>query len=101
MGVQHNLPPGFFMGIGFDGIAIALLARNNPFSIIPAAFLWGGLLNGAGLMQIRADLSIDLIKIIQGLIVMFVAADQIVRLLWRVRARKAGEELVFSRGWGS
>lgn len=101
MGVQHNLPPGFFMGIGFDGIAIALLARNNPFSIIPAAFLWGGLLNGAGLMQIRADLSIDLIKIIQGLIVMFVAADQIVRLLWRVRARKAGEELVFSRGWGA
>ncbi len=100
LGVQHNLPPGFFAGVGFDSIAIALLARTNPFGMIPAALLWGGLLNGAGLMQVRADLSIDLVKIIQAFIVMFVAADQIVRVLWRIRARRREEDLVFSRGWG-
>ena len=100
LGVQHNLPPGFFAGVGFDSIAIALLARTNPIAVIPAALLWGGLLNGAGLMQIRADLSIDLVKIIQALIVMFIAADQIVRALWRVRARRREEEAIFSRGWG-
>jgi simple sugar transport system permease protein len=100
MGVQHNLPPGFFAGVGFDSIAIALLAKTNPFAIVPAALLWGGLINGAGLMQVRADLSIDLVKIIQALIVMFIAADQIVRALWRVRARRREEEVVFSRGWG-
>lgn len=100
LGVQHNLPPGFFAGVGFDSIAIALLARTNPFAMIPAAYLWGGLLNGAGLMQIRADLSIDLVKIIQAFIVMFIAADQIVRGLWRIRARGKEEEVVFSRGWG-
>lgn len=100
LGVQHNLPPGFFAGVGFDSIAIALLAKTNPFAMIPAAFLWGGLLNGAGLMQIRADISIDLVKIIQALIVMFVAADQIVRAIWRVRARRREEEVIFSRGWG-
>jgi simple sugar transport system permease protein len=100
MGIQHNLPPGFFAGVGFDSIAIALLAKTNPFAIVPAALLWGGLINGAGLMQVRADLSIDLVKIIQALIVMFVAADQIVRALWRIRARRREEEPVFSRGWG-
>ncbi|HJX41565.1 MAG TPA: ABC transporter permease [Anaerolineales bacterium] len=100
LGVQHNLPPGFFAGVGFDSIAIALLAKTNPIAMIPAAFLWGGLLNGAGLMQIRADISIDLVKIIQALIVMFVAADQIVRVIWRIRARRQEEEVVFSRGWG-
>ena len=100
LGVQHNLPPGFFAGVGFDSIAIALLARTNPIAVIPAALLWGGLLNGAGLMQIRADMSIDLVKIIQALIVMFIAADQIVRALWRIRARRRGEEAIFSRGWG-
>jgi hypothetical protein len=31
---------------------------------------------------------------------MFVAADQIVRALWRIRARRREEEPVFSRGWG-
>jgi simple sugar transport system permease protein len=100
LGVQHNLPPAFFAGVGFDSIAIALLAKTNPIAMIPAAFLWGGLLNGAGLMQIRADISIDLVKIIQALIVMFIAADQIVRAIWRIRARRQEEEVIFSRGWG-
>jgi simple sugar transport system permease protein len=99
LGVQHNLPPGFFAGVGFDSIAIALLAKTDPFAIIPAAFLWGGLINGAGLMQVRADLSIDLVKIIQAFIVMFIAADQIVRALWRIRARRHGEEAIVARGW--
>lgn len=99
LGVQHNLPPGFFAGVGFDSIAIALLAKTDPFAIIPAALLWGGLINGAGLMQVRADLSIDLVKIIQAFIVMFIAADQIVRVLWRIRARRQGEEAIVARGW--
>jgi simple sugar transport system permease protein len=97
--VQHNLPPGFFANVGFDAIAVALLAKNNSFAMIPAAFLWGCLLNGAGLMQIRADISIDLVKIIQALIIIFIAADQIVRWLWRVRS-SGGIGQIFAGGWG-
>ncbi|MDQ7030769.1 MAG: hypothetical protein Q9O62_13815 [Ardenticatenia bacterium] len=100
LGGQGYLSPDFFAGIGFDSIAVALLARSNPVGMIPAGILWGALLNGAGLMQIRADLSIDLIKIVQALIIMFVAADQIVRWLYRIRVTPPSEEAVFSRGWG-
>lgn len=101
MGVEGALKTDFFSGLGFDSIAVALLARSNPIAIIPAGLLWGGLLTGARLMQVRAGLSVDLIKVVQALIIMFVAADQIVRWIYRIRTRTAGEATTFSRGWGS
>lgn len=100
MGVRYALSADYFAGLGFDAIAVALLARTNPIGILFAGLLWGGLLTGARLMQVRAGLSIDVIKIVQGLIIMFVAADQIVRWIYRIPKPKAGEETMISRGWG-
>ncbi|MFZ4816800.1 MAG: ABC transporter permease [Phototrophicaceae bacterium] len=102
-GVQHNLQPAFFSGLGFDAIAVALLARNNPRNIIWAGLLWGSLYAGAPLMQTRAEISIDLVRIIQALIIMFIAADAIIRYLWRVPPATPEEKAaqMFSTGWGS
>lgn len=97
------LTAGVFRNIGFDSIAIALLARANPFAVVPAALLWGALLSGAPLMQLEAGVSIDIVRIVQALIILFVAADAIVRFLFRIRrAREAdAEEPVFATGWGA
>jgi len=99
-GMQFNMKPEFFAGVGFDAIAVALLARSNPRNMIPAGLLWGALLAGAGLMQIRADISIDLVKIIQALIIMFVAADVIIRFLYRIPKTEKTSLTTFSKGWG-
>ena len=50
-GTSGFLSPGVFVAIGFDSIAIALLARANPFAIILTSILWGSMLSGAALMQ--------------------------------------------------
>lgn len=102
-GVHFNMTPGFFGGVGFDAIAVALLARTNPRNMIAAGLLWGALLSGAGLMQSRAGISIDLVKIIQALIIMFIAADAIIRFLWRVPEPSTEEKertLFAAKGWG-
>ncbi len=99
-GVQYNMQPAFFAGLGFDAIAVALLARNNPKNVIWAGLLWGALLAGAGLMQVRADISIDTVKIVQALVLVFIAADAIIRWLWRIPEADESQAVTFTKGWG-
>jgi ABC-type uncharacterized transport system permease subunit len=101
-GVQYSMEPAFFSGLGFDALAVALLARNNPRNIIFAGVLWGALLTGASAIQVHG-IPIDIIKIIQALIIMFIAADTIIRTIYRVPEATAEEKakMVFSTGWGS
>ena len=41
LGVHHKIVAGFPAGYGFTGIAVALMGRNHPIGILPAAFLFG------------------------------------------------------------
>lgn len=101
-GTAGYLSPGVFVSIGFDSIAIALLARANPLAIVPAAVLWGSMLSGAGLMQQEVGLSIDVVRIVQALVLLFVAADVIVRTVFRLRKTRhsALETTDLASGWG-
>jgi simple sugar transport system permease protein len=101
-GTAGFLSPGVFVNIGFDSIAIALLARANPVAIVPAAILWGSMLSGAGLMQQEVGLSIDVVRIVQALVLLFVAADVIVRTVFRLRKTRGSalETTDLASGWG-
>jgi ABC-type uncharacterized transport system permease subunit len=102
-GTSGFLSPGVFVAIGFDSIAIALLARANPFAIILTATLWGSMLSGAGLMQQEAGLSIDAVRIFQALVLLLVAADVVVRAIFRIRRTAPDDPLAtvhLGSGWG-
>ncbi len=97
--LNHRHTVSFNIGYGFDAIAIALLGKNHPAGVVLGAVLFGAMRNGATRMQFMTQVPVDVISLIQALVLLFVAADEIVRYLYRIRAR--GERLVLTRGWGS
>jgi simple sugar transport system permease protein len=72
LGVVHQTQTSFATAVGFDAIAVALLARSNPFAIMPAAFLFGAMRAGAGQMQIEAGTPRELVDVLQAMILLVV-----------------------------
>src|SRR5262249_62359841 len=93
VGVNYYHSASFSVGYGFDSIAIALLGKTDPLGLVPAAILFGALRSGATRMQFLTQIPVDIIGIIQGLVLVFVAADAIVRWLFRVPKRAADSPL--------
>lgn len=95
------LPLFFSSGYGFDSIAIALIAKNNPIGIVGAAFLFGAMRNGADLMELQSSVSKYVISLIQALVLLFVAAPSMVRWMLRMKAARQVETEQLTRGWGA
>jgi ABC-type uncharacterized transport system permease subunit len=81
-------PAIFGTTIGFAGITVALLGRAHPVGILLAALLLGGMRAGAPAMQITAKIPIEIIDVIQGLILLFLAAEPVIRHLLRSRTER-------------
>jgi simple sugar transport system permease protein len=98
----YNFTTGFNVGLGFDSIAVAVLGAISPFGIALSALLFGAMDAGARLMQLRTRVPADIITVTQGLILAFVAADQIIRGLYRIKARGpvAEGKIHLSETWG-
>lgn len=97
LGIQHDMTPAVAAGYGFDAIAVALLARSNPWAILPAALLFGALHNGASFMQLQTQVSSDLISIVQASVIVFIAAPDIIRWLLRLRSHQLARVAITNR----
>lgn len=80
LAIQHKLYARSAVGLGFSGIAVALLANNHPLWVIPCALLFGALQSGATQMQLVAEVPIELAETIQGTVVFVIATQGLVRM---------------------
>ena len=97
--IVYRFQPGFNVGLGFEGITIALLARTHPLGVIPAALMVGAMKAGASQMQFEAGVSMEIIDVVLALMLFFVAADVVVRRL--LRHHEPGSlKLSLRAGWG-
>ena len=85
LGVNHSMTSSFGTTVGFDAIAVALLARSNPIGIIFSGLLFGAMRAGAGLMQIDASIPPELIDVIQAMILLFLVIGPVLTRVFRLR----------------
>ncbi|MGQ0675270.1 MAG: ABC transporter permease [Rhodospirillales bacterium] len=75
MGVQHRLILNFTGGVGYVGIAVALMGRNHPVGIALSALLFGALYQGGAELSFDMPrLTKEVVVVIQGLVILFCGA---------------------------
>ena len=94
LGEAHTYNLDFPAGLGFTGIAIALLGRNNPLGIVFGALLWAFLDVSRQILDLEG-VSKEIVTIMQGIAVLSVViAYEVVRRYGiRAQQREVGRQL--------
>jgi len=87
MGTVTQMSNDINSGYGWTAIALALLGGTRPGGVVAAALLFGALNNGGHEMQIETSIPLDLLIFIQALVIMFVAAPDLVRQIYRLKPK--------------
>ena len=101
MGLLKQLTLNLSPGIGFEGIVVALLARNNPKFVVISGLFYSYLRTGAQIMERSSDVTREVVLVIQAIIILFITAERILPMIqewWRRRRIK--EAMAGSGGQG-
>jgi simple sugar transport system permease protein len=98
-GDAHSIGPTFQAGLGFTGIAVALLGRNQPIGIFFGAVLFAFLNEQSNRLQFETDISTEIVQITQGVIVLSVviAFEVVRRYRNRIEQSRVAETLAANR----
>jgi simple sugar transport system permease protein len=84
---------------GFDGITVALLGRARPLGVVLAGLLFGALNAGGTNVAAVTHVPSDIVQVLEGLIVLFVAAPPFIRSVYHLRGAAGTGLEEFARGW--
>ncbi len=88
-GIQHQSMQLFsFPNFGFDGIAVALVAKSNPIGVIFSAILFGALNLSSGTLMLYG-IPKTISNLIQGIVIIFIAAEYIFKIIAEKRKKEA------------
>jgi simple sugar transport system permease protein len=80
MGIFRQLVLNMSAGLVFEGVVVALLARTNPLVIPFTGLLYAYLRAGAQFMERDANVSFEVVRIIQAVIILLITAEALVTL---------------------
>lgn len=99
LGLLKRLTINLSPGLGFEGIVVALLARNDPRWVLVAGLFYGYLRTGAQIMERSSDVTREVVLIIQAIIILLITAEQLFPRFQRWwQARRGNADAVMERG---
>lgn len=96
MGLLKQLTLNLSLGIGFEGIVVALLARNDPKGVLVAGLFYGYLRTGAQIMERSSDVTREVVLIIQALIILMITAERIYPIIQEWWQKRRSPERILS-----
>jgi simple sugar transport system permease protein len=96
LGTAIGTTPSAHANIGVDAITVALLGGSNALGILLAGLLFGAFKAGAPSMQVLG-VSPEVLGIVQGAIVLFIAAPPLIRAIFRLPGPQTSSVLVSIR----
>ena len=98
LGTEYALTAGVAGSFGFDAITVALLGRATPLGTVFAAFLFGALQTGGRTLLSNTGTPADIVQVIQALIVLFIAAPTLMKMIFRVK-KGTSDTTMAAKGW--
>ncbi len=90
MGVHRRLILNISLGLAFEGVVVALLARNNVLVAPFTGLLYAYLRAGAQFMERDANVSFEVVRVIQAVIILLITAEALVTMFRRRQIRRRG-----------
>lgn len=66
---NYRFTPGFSNNVGWEGLLVALVARNRPLACIPIAFVFGALRTGSGFLA-ATGVERSIVDVVRSLLVL-------------------------------
>ena len=91
------------LGFGWDGVTVAIFAKNNPRNLPLAALFIAYFRTGAWVMSFKAGVQIDLVSVFEGIMVLFLLAEQFLlgtyrKMIFKDADRKRKEREAIEQG---
>ena len=99
LGVNNTISGSIDAGIGFDAITVALLGFASPGGIVAAGLLFGALRAGSVQLYATTNTPQELVQVIEAVIVLFIAAPGLIRVIFRLRDSRGGGARQLAKGW--
>jgi ABC-type uncharacterized transport system permease subunit len=101
LGTNTQLTFNSYGTYGPDGITVALLGRARPIGVVLAGLLFGALHVGGTYVEAATlgQVPADIVQVLEGLIVLFVAAPALIRAVFRLRSTAGTGMEAVAKGW--